>query len=139
MRWLGTIAVLTTLGAAAPEPRVELEAAKQLLPGADDCQSIGCLIESAYRGDPKAAELALRLWRATGDVAGVGPEETMAGGFRGTIRLVPQLPVHGYRKHLAWVAAGTQALARFFQQLFPAEQAQPSSPPSPLRSQTRDR
>ncbi len=126
MGWLGLVALLTTLGAMAPGPRVELAAAKRLLPGADHCESTECLLEHAYREDPKASDLALSLWRSTGDVAGVGPEETMDGGFRGTIALLPQLPVKVYRKHLSWIVSGTQAMDRFFLQLFPAGQAQPS-------------
>ena len=127
MRVLGGLAVLSglSLAFALPEPTVELGAAKQLLPGADACETTECLLEHAYRDDPKASALALELWRTTGDVAGVGPEETMDGGFRGTIHLLPQLPMHGYRKHLAWVASGARAMDRFFEQLFPAAQAQP--------------
>jgi hypothetical protein len=112
-------------GAAAPEPHVELDEAKRLLAGSAACEQIECLLEHAYRADAKAQELALGLWRTTGSVAGVGPEETMDGGFRGTIHLVPELPVNRYRKHLAWVVAGTRASAQFFAQLFPADQAQP--------------
>ena len=126
MRWLFAVAIFTTLGASAPEPRVELDAARRLLPGAASCETTECLLEHAYRGDPKASELALGLWRATGDVAGVGPEEVMDGGFRGTIHLLPQLPVQGYRKHLAWVVSGTRAMDVFFERLFPSDQAQPS-------------
>ncbi len=107
------------------ESAVDLAAAKQLLPGNDACESTECLIEHAYRDDPRASALALALWRATGDVAGVGPEEIMDGGFRGTIHLLPQLPLREYRKHLAWVVSGTSAMDRFFEQLFPVTQAQP--------------
>ena len=120
--WVTTL----TAVASAAEPRVELVAAKQLLPGADACEDTECSLQHAYREDPGARDVALSLWRATGDVAGVGPEETLDGGFRGTIMLVPQLPVKRYRKHLVWMASATQALDRFFEQLFPALQARPS-------------
>jgi hypothetical protein len=128
MRWpilLASLLSFAALGAAAPAPVVELEAAKRLLPSANACADVACLIEHAYSGDPKASELALSLWRSTGDVAGVGPEELMDGGFRGTIHLVPQLPINAYRKHLAWVVAGTQAIDGFFSSLY-QNQAPPS-------------
>ena len=129
MRWSDLLLplALPLLGAAVtPTPRVELDAAKRLLPGAPACEQVECLLERAYHRDAKAQELALGLWRASGDVAGVGPEETMDGGFRGTIHLVPELPVNRYRKQLAWVVAGAQASDHFFAQLFPADQAQPA-------------
>lgn len=125
--WLFTAAVLATGAPAAASPRVELPAAKRLLPssGAAACETTECLIEQAYARDPKAAELALALYRGTGDVAGVGPAELMDGGFRGPIQLVPQLPVAAYRKHLGWVVAGAEAMDHFFAQLFPPGQAEP--------------
>jgi hypothetical protein len=113
------------LGAAAPAPNVELEAAKRLLPIPDACSSVDCLLEHAYQTDPKASELALELWQDSGDVAGVGPEEVMDGGFRGRIHLVPQLPINAYRKHLGWVVEGTHAIDDFFSKLF-ANQPPPS-------------
>jgi len=125
MPHLGAWLVATVLGAAS-EPSVALEAANQLLPGAEFCKTTECLLEHAYRGDAEASGLALALFRDTGDVAGVGPEEIMDGGFRGTIHLVPQLPVRSYRKHLAWVASGARAMDLFFQGLFPTTGAQPS-------------
>ena len=119
----GLTVTLAALGAG--ESPVDLATAKRLLPGNDACESTECLIEHAYRDDPQASALALDLWRSTADVAGVGPEEVMDGGFRGTIHLLPQLPLHQYRKHLAWVVSGTQIMDRFFGQLFPADRAQP--------------
>jgi hypothetical protein len=38
----------------------------------------------------------------------------MDGGFRGTIHLVPELPIAGYRRHLAWVAAAQRDYDDFF-------------------------
>ena len=128
MRWpilLVTLISLTLLGATPPAPIVELDAAKRLLPMPDACPSVECLLEHAYHTDPKAAELALKLWRESGDVAGVGAEEVMDGGFRGTIHLVPQLPIDIYRKHLGWVVDGTHAIDDFFSTLY-ANQAPPS-------------
>lgn len=104
--------------ARAADPVVDLAAGKQVLHVAAECESVACLIEQAYRADPRAASLALSLWNDSGDVPGVGPEELMDGGFRGTIRLVPQLPIGGYRKHLAWVGEATRAIDGFFGALF---------------------
>jgi hypothetical protein len=121
MRWpilLAALISLASLGAASPAPVVQLDAAKRLLPIPDACASVDCLLEHAYQTDPKASELALRLWRESGDVAGVGPEEVMDGGFRGTIHLVPQLPINRYRKHLGWVVDGTRAIDDFFSALY---------------------
>jgi len=129
MRWTVGLLVWTSLSSAAPPemraPALDLDAAKQVLHATSDCADVECLIRSAYQPDPKAAELALALWRNSGDVAGVGPEETMDGGFRGTIHLVPQLPIQGYRKHLSWVAEGAQSIDQFFGKLF-ANQPAPS-------------
>ena len=75
---------------------------------------IECLLSERYRKDAKARDLALALYRSTGSVAGLGEAETMDGGYRGTIKLVPQLPTGEYRQHLQWVAQAT----RDFDELF---------------------
>ena len=104
---------------AQPAPAVvELAAARSALPSRPECSTVDCLLENAYQSDDKAKELALTLWSEAADLAGVGPEETMDGGFRGQIRLVPQLPTRGYRKHLAWVLEGTRSIDRFFTRLY---------------------
>ena len=125
MRSLVLLAALAALAAAPAPPVVDLAAAQLLLPTPAACDALPCLIAHAYLEDPKAAKVALELFQTTGDVAGVGPEEVMDGGFRGTIKLVPQLPIHGYRKHLVWVADGSQSIDRFFDSLF-AGQPKPS-------------
>jgi len=104
-------------------PVVDVNAAKVLLPGAPSCSDVPCLIEQAYAADPKAKAMAMALWQESGDVAGVGPEEIMDGGFRGTIHLVPQLPVAKYRKHLAWVLESTRSIDKFFGALFAQQPA----------------
>jgi hypothetical protein len=111
---------LVCLAATPAPPVVELASARRLLPTSAICDDVPCLIEHAYRADAKASGLALALFRATGDVAGVGPEEVLDGGFRGTIKLVPQLPINGYRKHLLWVSEATKGIDRFFDRLFAA-------------------
>jgi hypothetical protein len=128
--WRLACAVLVALGsiAAAEEaPAVSLRDAHALLsPGAaTDCTAIDCLIQRAYSPDPEARAIALALFRATGDVAGVGPAELMDGGFRGKIRLVPQLPLGRYRKHLQWTARALTEIDAFFGELF-ADRPAPS-------------
>jgi hypothetical protein len=104
-------------------PTVELAAARRALPSQPECSTVECLLQNAYQGDDKAKELAATLWSEAADLAGVGPEETMDGGFRGQIRLVPQLPTRGYRKHLAWVLEATRSIDRFFSALYAAQPA----------------
>jgi hypothetical protein len=118
MRWLILLMALVCLAATPGAPVVELARARELLPTSATCSDVPCLLEDAYRADAKASALAIALFRATGDVAGVGPEEVLNGGFRGTIKLVPQLPIHGYRRHLLWVSEGTKKIDRFFDGLF---------------------
>jgi len=111
---------------AAPQatPQVTLDAARALLPGAPrTCADIECLIEHAYARDPKAKELALGLYRGSGDVAGVGPDELMDGGYRGKIHLVPELPTGKYRTHLAWVADSLRSIDGLFQKLYAGQPA----------------
>lgn len=126
MRWLLLLPIaLVCLAATPAPPAVEVTAAKKLLPTSATCDTIPCLIEHGYQADAEASRLAMELFQATGDVAGIGPEEIMDGGFRGTLHLVPQLPINGYRKHLLWVSNGATAMDKFFDGLF-AEQPKPS-------------
>lgn len=69
---------------------------------------------SAYDKDPKAKAIAKRLYEAYGHVTKTGEDEVMDGGYRGTIHLVPQLPIHSYRQQLVWVAAALQSLDAFY-------------------------
>src|SRR5574338_751744 len=69
---------------------------------------------AAYKADPKAAAIARSLYEDFGAVATVGDEEEMDGGYRGTIHLVPELPINRYRKHLEWVAAALADFDAFF-------------------------
>lgn len=118
------LAALTAVapGAArADDDPPSLATARVLLPDARDardasarCPDIACLLRAAYARDPAAAELALALYRDHGHVAGVGVPEVMDGGFRGAIRLLPQLPTGVHRKHLAWLAAAAVDLDAVF-------------------------
>lgn len=106
------------LAATPAAQTVSLDDARRILPSAPACENVACLLELAYRADPEAAKLALQLYRDAAAVAGVGPDEVLDGGFRGTIHLVPQLPMGAHRKHLAWVSGGLRDTHRFFEQLF---------------------
>lgn len=46
------------------------------------------------------------MLRRAGTVTGVGRDQLMDGGWRGEMRLVPELPIGQYRRHLEWVKAG---------------------------------
>lgn len=78
------------------------------------CESVDCSIDASYASDAKARKLAHELFDATGDIAGVGDDQIMDGGYRGKIHLVPQLPVGKYREHLAWVASAMRDIDAFF-------------------------
>lgn len=108
----------------AGAPAIDLGRARALLPGFDDCGDVTCLIERAYAPDPRARQLALALWRDHGDLAGVGPDEIMDGGYRGRIHLVPELPVGAHRQHLQWVAEAMRSIDEFFRDAF-------ADPPAP--------
>jgi hypothetical protein len=100
--------------APAPAAIIDLDRARALLPGFDDCGDVPCLIDRAYQSDTRARQLALALWTESGDLAGVGPEEMMDGGYRGTIHLVPELPIGAHRQHLAWVVEAMRSIDAFF-------------------------
>lgn len=126
MRLVALAVVIIAAPAGSPvaaAPAIDVPVARTLLPGFDDCGDVACLIERAYQADPKASQLALALWTESGDLAGVGPDEVMDGGYRGKIHLVPQLPTGNYRRHLTWVAEATRAIDKFFAELFANERA----------------
>ena len=125
---LGAIVATTSMVAADPAPVISMrDATKLLAPGLrTTCTTTECLIEGAYAADLKAQELALALFRDTGTIAGVGPEELMDGGYRGKIRLVPQLPLGGYRKHLTWTDGALRSIETFFAELFANQTTAPS-------------
>jgi hypothetical protein len=108
-------------------PAVTLDEAKAIFPDAPKtCADIECLIESAYAKDPKAKALALALYRDSGDVAGVGPDEQMDGGYRGKIHLVPELPIGKYRSHVQWVGEATRSIDEFFTKLYDKQTTKPA-------------
>ncbi|HEU0033094.1 MAG TPA: hypothetical protein VFQ53_20820 [Kofleriaceae bacterium] len=117
------IALAAPVASASP-PAVALSDARTILPdAAPKCTDVECLLESTYAKDDKARSLALVLYRETGSVAGVGPEELMDGGYRGKIKLVPQLPTGTYRQHLAWVLDAHRSFDAFFAKLYEGQPA----------------
>ena len=120
MRWLLVLAIVLHGGHTLAAPQITLDDARRLLSpkGASTCSDVTCLLARAYASDHKAHALATAMFEALGHVAGVGPEEVMDGGYRGKIRLVPQLPIGKHRKHLAWTAEAMTAIDRFFATMF---------------------
>jgi hypothetical protein len=123
------VLIVVVLAASTASAQIAIDdAAKLLYDGkapdacAKNSDPIACMLSDRYGKDPKAATLALALYRATGDIAGLGDDEMMDGGFRGTIHLVPQLPTGAYRQHLAWVTAAMTEIEKFFAAQF-ADQA----------------
>lgn len=90
------------------------------LPEEPSCgPDLRCLVEHAYGGDPDARTMALALFDETGDVAGTDYEQTMDGGFRGTLHLLPEVPTGAARGQLAWVLSAARDFDAFFAQLGP--------------------
>jgi hypothetical protein len=72
---------------------------------------------AAYDRDVEAKAIAKQLFESYGHVTTAGDEERMDGGYRGTIHLVPQLPVAKYRQQLIWVASALGAIDAFYSEL----------------------
>lgn len=68
----------------------------------------------AYKNDAKAKVVAKEMFETLGHMAIAGDAELMDGGFRGKIKLVPQLPTGAYRQQLVWVSAALHAIDAFF-------------------------
>ena len=131
MRWSVLLCALFALPSVLLADRgpeiTHTDATKLLSPGVKTkCTTTACMIENAYAADPKAQALALELFHHSGTIAGVGPAELMDGGYRGTIRLVPQLPLGKYRKHLTWTDDALRSIETFFEQLFANQTTSPS-------------
>jgi hypothetical protein len=91
--------------------------------GATGDALVRCFIGARYDSDPAARQSALTFFADTGGVAGVAPAEEMDGGYRGTIHVVPELPVGAYAKHLTWVAAAMHDFGALFAALAPSASA----------------
>ncbi len=107
------------ISAASAETTLFLSSA-QLPPAAADCPKegrearIACLLKLRFEGDPEAADAAIALFTETGDIAGVLPEQMMEGGFRGTIHLVPEVPMGKFKRHLLWILEASRDFDTFF-------------------------
>ena len=80
----------------------------------DDPGRIRCLLGKRFDGHSSALGLALSLYEKTGSVVGVEEEYVMDGGFRGSIRIVPELPASRHEKHLRWVVSACEDFDDFF-------------------------
>ena len=119
-RWdvAGALSILYPPGRAP-----EVESATAGCP--PDADAIACVLSDRYRRDPKASKLAAALFERAGWMAGVERPYVMDGGWRGKIRIVPELPVGAHRRHLKWVAAA----AGDFEVFFAAIAARAPAPP----------
>jgi hypothetical protein len=81
---------------------------------ADSSSRVRTEVAGRFASDPDAARLALDLFDATGDEVDVLSPQRIDGGYRGTIALVPALPVGSERKHLEWVAGALRDFDVFF-------------------------
>jgi hypothetical protein len=98
------LAVCASLGAAIASP-----------PSAADVPTPAeRAIAERFAADTRAQGVATALYRDLGHEVVAGRAEVMDGGFRGKIRLVPELPIGRYRTQLVWVAAALRAIDAFF-------------------------
>lgn len=129
-----TAAALTVVAAAgavaaqaAIAPRaVSLELARLALTvdpvgdtcAGDDATRVRCWLTARYApAPPRDRAAALALFDGFGDVAGVERAYDMAGGYRGTIHIVPAWPTGKAGRHLGWVLAAQRDLAAFLRDL----------------------
>jgi hypothetical protein len=75
------------------------------------------MIELLYDKDARASKDALALFDEAGIVAGVEPRQTMDGGWRGVLELVPEPALGRYRRHLRWLVPAYRDYAQFFEGL----------------------
>jgi hypothetical protein len=80
-------------------------------------QSARDSIAARFAADPGSARLALSLFDTDADDVDTLPAESFDGGYRGTIPLVPALPVGALRKHLEWVSEALADFDTFFAEL----------------------
>jgi len=99
-------------------PRVDGARAREVLfpegiPVGCETDDVRCHLARRLLAHEPERNDALVLLDELGDVVGTESERSIDGGFRGRIRLVPQLPVGEYRKHLTWVLAAQRDIASF--------------------------
>lgn len=84
-----------------------------------------CMIGHVLKDDPLASKAAIELYDRTGNVIGLEVAQTMNGGYRGMLHLVPEAPVLAQRKHLEWVTSSLYDFETFFQGLTAAAGSTP--------------
>lgn len=78
---------------------------------------IRCLLALRYKGDARSARLARSIYDLTGTVVGLEPARRMDGGWRGKLKLVPELLVGRHRRHLKRIAVALGDIHGFIQGL----------------------
>ena len=126
-RRLALVAIIAVVWAGLPaaraEPSVAADRAEQILfgdhpPGAcapitDAPAHVRCLLSARYGRSRTALRLVLALYDEMGDVAGSEEETDLDGGYRGTIHLVPALPVGDAEEHLRWILGAQREIEGF--------------------------
>lgn len=84
------------------------------VPPASKRELVRCLIRRRYRRDRRASRDALRIYDISGWVCGLLPPRRIHGGWRGRLKLVPELPVGRHRRHLKWLRWSVRDFRRFF-------------------------
>jgi hypothetical protein len=82
----------------------------------DNRRFVRCMLTERYAAKPKDRDAFVAMYNDTGDVFAPGQADTMDGGYRGIIKLVPVEP-NGDAKHLRWVIAALRDYDDFFTQL----------------------
>ncbi len=78
--------------------------------GSTSTVEIETALKTLFRTDLKAEVIALTLLQKNGVRCDVENETDFDGGYRGTIHIVPALPILRDRNHLEWVAEGITKL-----------------------------
>lgn len=73
---------------------------------------VRCLLAERHSG--KMLEEAQNFYTTTGGVLGLLEAGNLDGGYRGVIKVVPQIPEGKYAKHLGWVLGGLGEIDTFF-------------------------
>jgi len=110
--------------AASGDARASQRATDPVL--ADGRAEIEAELDETFASDAAALKLAKELYARSGHIVSALPQaEDFDGGYRGVIRIVPQLPVGSERRHLEYVAAVLATYDEFFAAL---EQAAGKAP-----------
>jgi hypothetical protein len=99
----------------------------------DDLEQIRCMLGVLYAKDKQALVAALALYDEAGIVAGVEPRQTMDGGWRGMLELVPEPALGRHRRHLLWLVPAYQDFRTFFDGLEKRGGKKPAYRYAPIR------